>query len=147
MSDFTPTSQRLAGASDYKRADLLIHAFVAISAIAAIGMFTDMWQVVFLCVPLFAVVMMLQGSLRQNGTWDRVSTMAIVGYCAVLAVLVVAVVVTAAGDARFWGLPASMGVIFYLIWPYTAAGAGLLYAFVFGRTLEDEVLAAPASTD
>ena len=36
----------------------------------------------------------------------------------------------------------SMGVIVYLIWPYTAVVAGALYAFVFDRTLKDEVAGA-----
>lgn len=145
MSDLL-TPRPAAGAADRKRADSLIHAFAAVAAFAAIGMVTDTWQIVFLSVPLFAVVMMLQGSLRQDGTWDRVSTAAIVIYCAVLGVLVVWSVLAANSDARFWGLPVSMAVIVYLLWPYTAAGAGLLYAFVFTRTLEDEVLAAPEAS-
>lgn len=145
MSDLT-TRRRTEGASDHKRADSLIHAFAAVAAFSMVGMVTDTWQIVFLSVPLFAVVMMLQGSLRKDGTWDRVSTTAIVGYCAVLAVLVVWSVVTAGSDARLWGLPVSMGVIVYLIWPYTAAVSGLLYAFVFTRTLEGEVLREPETS-
>ena len=58
--------------------------------------------------------------------------------------LVVWSILTASGDATLWGLPMSMGVIVYFIWPYTAIGAGLLYAFVFDRTIDEKRLAAVA---
>lgn len=129
---------------DHKRAGILIHAFVAVAAFALLGMFTDTWQMVFIAVPLFAVIMMLLGSLHSDGSWERVSTIAIVAYCAGLGVLVLWSILTAAGDAVLWGLPMSMGVIFYLLWPYTAVGAGLLYALVFDRTIDEKRLAAAA---
>ena len=46
------------------------------------------------------------------------------------------------GDATLWGIPMSMAVIVYFIWPYTAVVAGLLYAFVFDRTIDEKNLAA-----
>ncbi|EYT62844.1 hypothetical protein H483_0109325 [Dietzia sp. UCD-THP] len=95
-------------------------------SVALLGMFTDTWQMVFIAVPIFAVIMMLLGSLHSDGSWERVSTLAIVAYCSGLGVLVLWSILTAAGDAMLWGLPMSMGVIFYLLWPYTAVGAGLL---------------------
>ncbi|GAA1698869.1 hypothetical protein [Dietzia cercidiphylli] len=129
---------------DHKRAGILIHAFVAVAAFALLGMFTDTWQMVFIAVPLFAVIMMLLGSLHSDGSWERVSTIAIVAYCSGLGVLVLWSILTASGDAVLWGLPMSMGVIFYLLWPYTAVGAGLLYALVFDRTIDEKRLAAAA---
>lgn len=140
----TPAHNPGAGV-DHRRAGLMIHAFAAVSAVALVGMLTDTWQIVFLSIPAFGLVMMLQGSLRRDGTWDRVSTMAIGGYIAILAVLVIWSVLSASGDATLWGLPMSMGVIVYLIWPYTAAVAGFLYAFVFDRTLKDDLVVAPAA--
>lgn len=130
---------------NHKRADLLIHAFVAISAFALVGMLIDVWQMVFLSVPLFAVVLMLKGSLRSDGTWEKQSTMGILGYCAVLAGLVVWSILTFSSDATLWGIPMSMAVIVYFIWPYTAVGAGLLYAFVFDRTIDEKSIAARAA--
>ncbi|OAH43513.1 hypothetical protein AYJ66_04455 [Dietzia cinnamea] len=144
MSDLAALDRAGAPVPEYKRAGTLIHVFAGIAAFALIGMLADIWQMVFLAVPLFALAMMLMGSLRANGTWDRASSIGIVAYCAVLAVLVVWSIVTASGDATFWGLPMSMGVIVYLIWPYTAVGAGLLYAFVFDRTIDEKRLAAVA---
>lgn len=129
---------------DHKRADILIHAFAAISAFALLGMLIDVWQMVFLTVPLFAVVLMLKGSLRSDGTWEKQSTIGIVGYCAVLAVLVAWSILSHGSDAEIWGIPMSMGVIVYFIWPYTAVAAGLLYAFVFDRTIDEKRLAARA---
>lgn len=117
---------------------------MAVAAFALLGMFTDTWQMVFIAVPLFAVIMMLLGSLHSDGSWERVSTIAIVAYCAGLGVLVLWSILTASGDAVLWGLPMSMGVIFYLLWPYTAVGAGLLYALVFDRTIDEKRLAAAA---
>lgn len=144
MSDLAALDRAGAPVPEYKRAGTLIHVFAGVAAFALIGMLADVWQMVFLAVPLFAVAMMLMGSLRANGTWDRASSTAIVGYCAVLAVLVVWSILTASGDSTLWGLPTSMGVIVYLIWPYTAVGAGLLYAFVFDRTIDEKRLAAIA---
>ena len=144
MSDLAALDRAGAPVPEYKRAGTLIHVFAGVSAFALIGMLADIWQMVFLAVPLFAVAMMLMGSLRANGTWDRASSTAIVGYCAVLAVLVVWSILTASGDATLWGLPISMGVIVYFIWPYTAVAAGLLYAFVFDRTIDEKRLAARA---
>lgn len=144
MSDLAALDRAGAPVPEYKRAGTLIHVFAGIAAFALMGMLADIWQMVFLAVPLFALAMMLMGSLRANGTWDRASSLAIIGYCAVLAVLVVWSILTASGDAMFWGLPMSMGVIVYLIWPYTAVGAGLLYAFVFDRTIDEKRLAAIA---
>ena len=92
----------------------------------------------------FAVTTMLLGSLRSNGTWDKPSSMAIVAYCAGLAVLVLWSVLAEAGDSTLWGLSMAMGVIVYFVWPYTAVGAGLLYAFVFDRTIDEKRLAAAA---
>lgn len=134
----------LAPEPDHKRADLLIHAFAAVSAFALIGMFIDVWQMVFLAVPLFAVVLMLKGSLRADGTWERRSTTAILAYCAVLAVLVAWSILSNGSDTTLWGIPMSMAVIVYFIWPYTAVVAGLLYAFVFDRTIDDKRLSGVA---
>lgn len=131
-----------SGEVDYERSGRLIHAFAAVAALGLIGMLADSWQIVFLTVPLFAVVMMLQGAMRVDGVWDRASVLAIVAYCAGLAVMVVWAIAVTGSDAELWGLPISMGVIFYFIWPYTAGVAGLLYAFVFDRTLADEVVEA-----
>lgn len=144
MSDLAALDRAGAPVPEYKRAGTLIHVFAGIAAFALIGMLADIWQMVFLAVPLFALAMMLMGSLRANGTWDRASSIGIVAYCAVLAVLVVWSIVTASGDATLWGLPMSMGVIVYFVWPYTAIGAGLLYAFVFDRTIDEKRLAAVA---
>ena len=144
MSDLAALDRAGAPVPEYKRAGTLIHVFAGIAAFALIGMLADVWQMVFLAVPLFAVAMMLMCSLRANGTWDRASSIGIVAYCAVLAVLVVWSILTASGDATLWGLPMSMGVIVYFIWPYTAIGAGLLYAFVFDRTIDEKRLAAVA---
>ena len=142
MPDLAALDRAGAPIPEHKRAGMLIHVFVGVSAFALLGMLIDVWQMVFIAVPLFAVAMMLLGSLRANGTWDRPSSIAIGAYCAVLAVLVLWSIFTASGDAMFWGLPTSMGVIVYLIWPYTAIGAGLLYAFVFDRTIDEKRLAA-----
>ena len=144
MSDLAALDRAGAPVPEYKRAGTLIHVFAGIAAFALIGMLADVWQMVFLAVPLFALAMMLMGSLRANGTWDRASSIGIVAYCAVLAVLVVWSILTASGDATLWGLPMSMGVIVYFIWPYTAIAAGLLYAFVFDRTIDEKRLAAVA---
>ena len=144
MSDLAALDRAGAPMPEHKRAGTLIHVVAGIAAFALIGMLADVWQMVFLAVPLFAVAMMLMGSLRANGTWDRASSIGIVAYCAVLAVLVVWSILTASGDATLWGLPMSMGVIVYFIWPYTAIGAGLLYAFVFDRTIDEKRLAAVA---
>ena len=142
MSDLAALDRSGVPAPQHARAGTLIHAFAAVAAFALIGMLTDTWQVVFLAVPLFAVVMMLMGSLRAEGTWDRTSTTAIGAYCGGLTVLVLWSILTAGGESMMWGLPMSMGVIVYLIWPYTAVGAGLLYAFVFDRTIDEKRLAA-----
>ncbi|MCD2261352.1 hypothetical protein K3888_01410 [Dietzia aurantiaca] len=131
----------LAPEPDHKRADMLIHAFAAVSAFALVGMLVDVWQMVFLTVPLFAVVLMLKGSLRSDGTWERQSTIGIVGYCAVLAGLVAWSILSYNSDTTLWGIPMSMAVIVYFIWPYTAVVAGLLYAFVFDRTIDEKRLA------
>lgn len=144
MSDLAALDRAGEPKPQHKRAGTLIHAFAGVSAFALIGMLTDTWQVVFLAVPLFAVAMMLMGSLRADGTWDRPSSIAITAYCGGLGVLVLWSILTASGDSMLWGLPTSMGVIVYLIWPYTAVGAGLLYAFVFDRTIDDKRLAAVA---
>ncbi|HJC60505.1 MAG TPA: hypothetical protein H9755_09290, partial [Candidatus Dietzia intestinigallinarum] len=98
------------------------------------------WQLVFLTIPLFAVVMMLKGSLRSDGTWERQSTIGIIGYCAVLAGLVAWSILSDGSDTTLWGIPMSMGVLVYFIWPYTAVVAGLLYAFVFDRTIDEKRL-------
>ena len=125
---------------DRTRADMLIHAFAAVSALALVGMLIDVWQLVFLTIPLFAVVMMLKGSLRSDGTWERQSTIGIIGYCVVLAGLVVWSILSDGSDTTLWGIPMSMAVIVYFIWPYTAVVAGLLYAFVFDRTIDEKRL-------
>lgn len=142
MSDLATLDRAAAAAPEHTRAGQLIHAFAAVSAFALLGILTDTWQVVFLAVPLFALVTMLQGSLRADGTWDRSSTVAIGAFCGGLAVLVLWSILSAGGDAMLWGMPMSMGVIFYLIWPYTAVVSGLLYAFVFDRTIDEKRLAA-----
>ncbi|UVE96467.1 hypothetical protein [Dietzia sp. B32] len=142
MSDLTALARSGAPVPEHTRAGALVHAFVGVAAFALIGMLTDTWQMVFLSVPLFALAMMLLGSLRADGTWDRMSSIAIGAYCGGLGVLVLWSVLTASGDATLWSLPMSMGVIVYFIWPYTAVGAGLLYAFVFDRTIDEKRLAA-----
>lgn len=140
LTDATPAPE-----PNHKRADVLIHAFAAISAFALVGMFIDVWQMVFLTVPLFAVVLMLKGSLRSDGTWERHSTIGIIGYCAVLAGLVAWTILSYGSDAELWGVPMSMAVIVYFIWPYTAIVAGLLYAFVFDRTIDEKRTVVRAS--
>lgn len=142
MSETTTRHHPGSGVRNDRRGDMLVHAFAAVAAVAVIGLLADVWQVVFLAIPAFALVMMLTGSLRQDDTWERGSTIAVIAYCAGLAVLVAWSVLTVGSDARFWGLPVSMAVIVYLIWPYTAAVSGLLYAFVFDRTLKEEVVGA-----
>lgn len=144
MSDLAALDRAGVPMPEHKRAGTLIHVFVGVAAFALIGMIFDVWQMVFLAVPLFAVTTMLLGSLRANGTWDKPSSIAIVAYCAGLAVLVLWSVLSEAGDSTLWGLSMAMGVIVYFVWPYTAIGAGLLYAFVFDRTIDEKRLAAAA---
>ena len=139
MSEST-THGTMALEPDHKRADLLIHAFAAVSALALVGMLVDVWQIVFLSVPLFAVVLMLKGSLRSDGSWEKSSTVAILGYCGGLAMLVLWSILSYGSDSTLWGIPLSMAVIVYFIWPYTAVVAGLLYAFVFDRTIDEKHL-------
>lgn len=123
---------------DHKRADMLIHAFALVCVFSLVGMLTDTWQMVFLSVPLFALVLMLKGSLRADGSWEKQSTTAIVAYCAGLAVLVLWSILSFGGGSTLWGIPTSMAVIVYFIWPYTAVVAGLLYALVFDRTIDEK---------
>ena len=61
MSDLAALDRAGAPVPEYKRAGTLIHVFAGIAAFALIGMLADIWQMVFLAVPLFAVAMMLMG--------------------------------------------------------------------------------------
>lgn len=125
---------------NHRRRSILIDVFVAVAAVSTLGMLFDSWIVVWLSIPAFAAVMLLQGALDQEDRWNRSALTAVIAFCAVLAALFIAVVLTEGSDVRWWGLPVSMALIVFVIWPYTAIVAGLLYAFVFDRSLRHDVV-------
>ena len=125
---------------DHRRRSALVNAFVAVAAVATVGMLVNSWIVVWLCIPAFATVMFLQGALTHKDTWDRAALLAVAAFCLGLFVLFFAVVFTESSDATLWGLPLSMALVVYVIWPYTAIGAGVLYAFVFEKSLKNDVV-------
>ena len=122
--------------------DVLVAAFTVATAVAALGMLFDIWQTVYYSIPVFVLLFMLIGSLNRRDEWSARTLGPVIAFGVLLAALFVAAGVLLDSSGSFGGLPVSTAIFLYGIWPLSAIGGPLVYAFVYGSWLSEDVKVA-----
>lgn len=127
------------------RTDVLVLAVTLASLATAVGSTFDIWQALYYAIPIFATVMMLFGALNSTDRWKRANVVLISVFSAVLIGLFILAHTFTSSSVMLGGLPATTAVFVYIIWPWTAIGAPLVYAAVHRswlmRDMEEPALA------
>lgn len=121
------------------RSDVMILSLGAVCAAATVGMVLDAWPVVFFAIPVVALLLCLLGSMRRDHTWGGAALVAVVAFGVGLLALFTWAALSMRSDTVIWGLQQGMAVFVYAIWPYTTLFSGLLYAFVYSTSLQEEI--------
>lgn len=121
------------------KTDALVLVIGIASLGTALGSLFDIWQAVYYAIPLLTVAFMLMGSLSLKGTWHSANITLIVVYCAVFTGLFIAAQVTLGSTSMLGGLPLATAIFVYMIWPFTAVGAPLVYATVHKSWLMPDI--------
>lgn len=119
-----------AGAKGVDRTDVLVLIVTLACLATAVGSIFDTWQALYYAIPILAYVMMLFGALNSTDKWNRANVVLISAFAAVLLGLFVLAHAFFGGSAMLGGLPTTTAVFVYIIWPWTAVGAPLVYAAV-----------------
>ena len=130
MSDIQQADPRLI----HRSADQLVIAVSAIAALMLAGMLFDLWWLIFYPIPALILVFMLLGGTNRSGSFRGVRS-GITAYCAVLLALFVPMGALQGADLQMFGLQFSMGLMLYVVWPFTVLTSGLLYAWVYSSWL------------
>lgn len=128
------------------RTDALVAAIFVATTAAAVGMFFDVWHLVYYAIPSLATLFMLMGSLNRHDEWKPGATARIMAFGVVLTALFVVSNATLHGSGVLGGLPTSTAVFVYGIWPVTSVVGPLLFAWVYQTWLRHDVDDARART-
>lgn len=115
-------------------ADRLVLAVTGIATLMLLGMVFNLWWLIFYPIPALILVFMLLGGTNRAGSYRGVRT-GIAAYCAVLLLLFVPMGALQNADMQMFGLQFSMGLMLYVVWPFTVLTSGLLYAWVYSSWL------------
>ncbi|SMX90822.1 Sodium:solute symporter family protein [Brevibacterium sp. 239c] len=114
----------------FDRTDVLVLIVTLACLATAVGSLFDTWQALYYAIPVIAFVMMLFGALNSTDKWSRANVVLISAFSAVLIGLFILAHAFFGSSAMLGGLPTTTAVFVYVIWPWTAVGAPLVYAAV-----------------
>lgn len=122
----------------FDKVDALMAAVGGLFLILLFGMATDQWLLTLAPIPVLAAVLMIIGSLNRA---HRVGAALLpVGlFSLVLLAGFGWAALSVGSSSTLGGLDASLGVIYYFIWPFTTVFTGLLYALVYERWLKKDL--------
>lgn len=127
-----------------------IDAFVlscgVLLALLLAGMLTGVWQLVLYPIPVLAAALLLVGSLNSQDKLGP-ALLPVVVFSVPLLALFVWIGQTVSSEGRLGGLQYSLGVVYYVLWPFTTLCTGLLYAFVYQRWLKRDLKLGENTTD
>lgn len=125
MSDIQQTRSK-----HHQAVHQLVLAATGVSVLMLLGMVFDVWWLIFYPIPVLIMIFMLLGSTNRAGSFRGVMP-GILAYCAVLLLLFVPMGFLQNADLRLFGLQISMGLMLYVVWPFTVLTSGALYAWVY----------------
>lgn len=120
------------------RTDKLVAVCFAITAIATVGMFFDVWPLVYYAIPTLVALLILMGSLNQRNEWSTTVVVSVLSFGAALTVLFAAAHATLHSSGFVGGLPTSSAVIFYGIWPFSTVVGPLLFTLVYQKWIRHD---------
>lgn len=117
------------------KVDLLMLGVAALCVLLAMGMMTGWWQLVLYPIPLLVIVLLLIGSLNHRDEIGKAAVPVLV-FSVPMTALFIWIGATVTSDARLLGFQASLGVVYYFLWPFLALFSGLLYTVVYRKWLK-----------
>jgi hypothetical protein len=126
-------------AMNQDRVDALVGIFFAVTLLSAVGMLLDIWQAVYYSVPLLVAVFMLIGSLNARNEWSAQHLRPVIAYAVLLMALFLGAGLTLESSGTWGGVPISTAIFLYVLWPVTAIGTPLVYAYVYTHWLSREI--------
>ncbi|WP_460745878.1 hypothetical protein [Nocardiopsis oceani] len=120
------------------RTDTLVAVCFAITATATVGMFFDVWHLVYYAIPALITLLMLIGSLNMRHEWSATVVVSLLSFGAVLTLLFAAAHATLHGSGYWGGLPTSSALVFYAIWPFTTVVGPLLFTLVYQKWIRHD---------
>lgn len=121
------------------RVDRLVLVCFVTTVVAIVGMFFDVWQLVYYSIPVLTVLFMLMGALNKRDEWSPAVVVRMATFGGVILALFVIANVTLHSDALIGGLPAATAVFLFGIWPVATVGAPLLFAWVYHKWLRHDI--------
>lgn len=121
------------------RADALVAAIVVTIAAATAGMLFDWWFLVYYAIPALTTVLMLMGSLNRSDLWSKAMVGQVTAFGTTLVVLLAIAHVALGGGGTLGGLPTSMAILLYVVWPVTAVVGPLLYTTLYSTWLRHDL--------
>lgn len=120
------------------RTDKLVAVCFAIIAAATVGMFFDIWPLVYYAIPALVTLLILMGSLNLRHEWSKTVVVSVLSFGAVLTLLFAASHATLYSSGFLGGLPTSSALIFYGIWPFATLAGPLLFVMVYQKWIRHD---------
>ncbi|GAA2094959.1 sodium:solute symporter family protein [Brevibacterium salitolerans] len=129
-----PQSENPEEENAHRAVGILVGAVTSISAIMLAGMLFDLPDLIIYPTPLMVGLVMMLGCLGSGASLSAVRV-PLLGYTAVLLILMTAMAATRDSSVLFGGLPLATGILVYVLWPFSTLSAGLLYAWIYSSVL------------
>ncbi|WP_375000457.1 sodium:solute symporter [Aeromicrobium sp. CTD01-1L150] len=127
------------------RIDRLVMACLVILTVATAGMVLDWWQPVYYAIPVSVTLFMFLGALNTANQWSSSGVAQICTFGCVMLLGFVAAHATLDSSGTLGGLPTATAIFFYLVWPFTAVAAPLVFTSVYHSWLSRDLIEVDAA--
>jgi hypothetical protein len=118
----------------HKVIDTIVFCILVLLILMLVGLVFDIWYIAYYPIPLLAAALVLMSVNK----WKGVLPSFIIFFGILLFLFIWAGIGMTSQGNGFGGLSLSVGVFFYLIWPFISIFSGLFYAYVYEKTSKED---------
>lgn len=126
------------------KVEVIVPIIAILCGLMLTGLVVDIWQMVFVPIPIMTMALIFLGSLSREGRWGPTIPVLTI-YGVILLAIFVWISVSMGSTELFGGLEKPMGIIYYVLWPFTTVLTGFIYAWVYSRWLSHDMEDAPST--